>query len=32
VPKEWLPVSPLPCYEDPYPFLRDFDINIPIRI
>lgn len=32
VPKEWLPVAPLSCYEDPYPFLRDFDINTPIRI
>ncbi len=32
VPKEWLPVAPLPCYEDPYPFLQEFDINTPIEI
>lgn len=32
VPKEWLPVAPLPCYEDPYPFLQELDINTPIEI
>ncbi|MEJ7137377.1 Imm49 family immunity protein [Amphibiibacter pelophylacis] len=26
IPKEWLPVNPLPNYDEPWPFMRDFDI------
>jgi len=26
IPKEWLPVQPLPKYEDPWPFMKSFDI------
>lgn len=31
VPKEWLPIAPLPVYEDPYPFMRGFDIWQPLK-
>ena len=29
VPKEWLPVQPLEKYEDPWPFMQDFDLYQP---
>lgn len=32
IPAEWLPVSPLPCYDDPYPFMQAFDINTSITL
>ena len=31
IPLEWLPVSPLPAYNDPYDFMKKFDINAPIE-
>jgi hypothetical protein len=30
IPSEWLPISPLPHYEDPYPFMQLFDIEMPM--
>lgn len=30
IPKEWLPIEPLPAYEDPYPFMQSFDIATPM--
>lgn len=30
IPKEWLPIEPLPAYEDPYPFMQAFDIETPV--
>lgn len=30
IPREWLPVSPLPEYTDPYDFMRGFDIWQPL--
>ncbi|MEJ7137379.1 Imm49 family immunity protein [Amphibiibacter pelophylacis] len=26
IPRDWLPVKPLPHYEEPWPFMRDFNI------
>lgn len=31
VPKEWLPIQPLDHYEDPWPFMRDFDLWQPFE-
>lgn len=28
IPAEWLPVSPLPHYADPYPFMKEFDLRL----
>lgn len=30
IPAEWLPISPLPRYDDPYPFMLVFDIDTPL--
>lgn len=30
VPVEWLPVAPLASYEDPYDFMKNFDINMSV--
>lgn len=30
IPKEWLPIAPLPEYTDPYDFMRGFDIWQPL--
>jgi hypothetical protein len=30
IPKEWLPVEPLSHYEDPYSFMKSFDIDAPV--
>ena len=31
VPKEWLPIQPLDHYEDPWPFMQDFDLWQPFE-
>lgn len=31
IPKEWLPVRPNPSYEDPWPFMKNFDIWQPFN-
>lgn len=28
IPKEWLPMTPLEAYEDPYPFMRAYDLGL----
>ncbi len=30
IPKEWLPIAPLPSYTDPYEFMQGFDVNQPL--
>lgn len=30
IPREWLPIKPLPDYEDPYPFMQSFNIETPV--
>jgi hypothetical protein len=30
IPREWLPISPLPAYHDPYPFMQAFPIDTPL--
>lgn len=31
IPSEWLPMRPLPAYEDPWPFLQKFDLFQPFE-
>lgn len=31
IPREWLPVQPLPRYEDPWPFMQEFDLFQPFE-
>lgn len=31
IPKEWLPMTPLDHYEEPWPFLSEFDIYTPFK-
>lgn len=31
IPRDWLPVRPLPHYDEPWPFMKDFDIWQPFK-